>query len=166
MFLHPMRWLLVTADTWVKLQFRINYSLLGVCYQEYLIKFKPASLLNVYTWRGFRTKSRAPSFNTRHICSPLQPANTSTTSRRLIHPLSMSVPTRQQAVEVAPGAGISAQLADAARDEILAVTIQQTGGKPATFVAHQAETRAASNEFLKVCIYIELRCYNNHDLIK
>jgi len=60
-------------------------------------------------------------------------------------------PTEEQPmVDIQKGPGISAQLADAARNVCLATVIPPPGeGKPITFISHQANTRTATNEFLQ-----------------
>lgn len=88
------------------------------------------------------------------IAQSVELANTSTEFPILIHQPSMAASNENQTVDVGSGSGISARLADAARDEVLGATIQPVGEKPVTFVGHQAETRAASNEFLQVCTYL------------
>ena len=62
----------------------------------------------------------------------------------------MSASNERQAVDVASGPGISAQVADAARNEVLAATTKPPDGKPFTFVSHGTQTRLASNEYLQV----------------
>lgn len=63
----------------------------------------------------------------------------------------MSASDERLAVAVASGPGISAQVADAARNEVaLAATTTPPDGKPFTFVSHGTQTRLASNEYLRV----------------
>ncbi|CZT13938.1 uncharacterized protein RAG0_17548 [Rhynchosporium agropyri] len=49
------------------------------------------------------------------------------------------------------GGSISRQVADAAKEEVVA-DAKQAEGKPVTFVTHKVKTRMAANEFLQVSI--------------